>query len=379
MGGKKRICDEGEGEGVWLGSSGVGVIMMILVVQCSTSIGSVSAAAQVPAMFIFGDSLIDVGNNNYLGSLAKSNYYPYGCDFRAGPTGRFSNGRTVVDMLGNLLGLPYVPPFADPNTNGTRILGGVNYASATAGILDETGQHFGQRYSLNQQVLNFESTLDQLRRMMSGANMTQYLAKSIAVLEFGSNDYINNYLLPSLYSSSYIYTPPAFANLLLNRYTQQILALHSLGLRKFMLAGIGPLGCIPNQRALAQPGRCVDYVNQILGTFNEGLRSLANQLNTNHPGAIFVYANTYAAFGDMLNDPALYGFSVIDRGCCGIGRNRGQITCLPYLVPCANRNQYIFWDAYHPTEAANAVLAWRAFNGPPSDCYPINVQQMALI
>lgn len=74
-----------------------------------------------------------------------------------------------------------------------------------------------------------------------------------------------------------------------------------------MLAGIGPLGCIPNQRALAQPGRCVDYVNQILGSFNEGLRSLANQLNTNHPGAIFVYANTYAAFGDMLNNPALYG------------------------------------------------------------------------
>lgn len=98
MGGKKRICDEGEG--VWLGSSGVVLIMMILVVQCSTSIGSVSAAAQVPAMFIFGDSLIDVGNNNYLSSLAKSNYYPYGCDFRAGPTGRFSNGRTVVDMLG---------------------------------------------------------------------------------------------------------------------------------------------------------------------------------------------------------------------------------------------------------------------------------------
>lgn len=76
---------------------------------------------------------------------------------------------------------------------------------------------------------------------------------------------------------------------------------------------------------------------------------------------------------------ALAGFSVIDRGCCGIGRNRGQITCLPYAVPCSNRNQYMFWDAFHPTEAANAILAWRAYNGPPSDSYPINVQQMALI
>lgn len=41
-----------------------------------------------------------------------------------------------------MLGLPYPPAFADPNTNGPRILGGVNYASAAAGILDESGQHY---------------------------------------------------------------------------------------------------------------------------------------------------------------------------------------------------------------------------------------------
>lgn len=57
---------------------------------------------QVPAMFVFGDSLVDVGNNNYLSSFAKSNYYPYGIDFNGGPTGRFTNGRNMVDMLGNL-------------------------------------------------------------------------------------------------------------------------------------------------------------------------------------------------------------------------------------------------------------------------------------
>lgn len=40
------------------------------------------------------------------------------------------------------MGLPYPLAFADPNTNGARLLGGVNYASAAAGILDETGQHY---------------------------------------------------------------------------------------------------------------------------------------------------------------------------------------------------------------------------------------------
>ncbi|KMT19946.1 hypothetical protein BVRB_1g009920 [Beta vulgaris subsp. vulgaris] len=331
----------------------------------------------VSAIFAFGDSIIDSGNNNFLGSVAKSNYWPYGCDFNQGPTGRFCNGKTVIDLLGEKLAMPYLPPFADPTAIGARIMGGINYASAGGGILDETGRHWGDRFSLSQQVLNFERTLDQLRSTMTGRNMTRYLEKAIAFMSFGSNDYINNYLMSSLYDSSFTYKPPEFANLLLNRYARQILALYNVGLRKFFIAGIAPIGCIPNQRATGQapPGRCVDSVNQMLGTFNEGLRSLVAQLNANHPAGIFVYYNTYCVLGDLLNNPAAYGFSVIDRACCGLG----QITCMPSAVPCPDRKQYLFWDAYHTTEAANSILAQRAFVGPPTDCYPINFQQLALI
>lgn len=60
----------------------------------------------VPAMFVFGDSLVDNGNNNDLASLAKANYYPYGIDFSSGPTGRFSNGYTMVDEVGNYICFP---------------------------------------------------------------------------------------------------------------------------------------------------------------------------------------------------------------------------------------------------------------------------------
>jgi hypothetical protein len=58
------------------------------------------------AVFVFGDSLVDNGNNNKLHSIAKANYMPYGIDFpgdHPSPTGRFSNGKTIVDFLGNLL------------------------------------------------------------------------------------------------------------------------------------------------------------------------------------------------------------------------------------------------------------------------------------
>jgi len=58
------------------------------------------------AMFVFGDSLVDNGNNNRLYSFAKANYMPYGIDFPGDhptPTGRFSNGKTIIDFLGNLI------------------------------------------------------------------------------------------------------------------------------------------------------------------------------------------------------------------------------------------------------------------------------------
>ncbi|XP_072952572.1 GDSL esterase/lipase At1g71250 [Typha angustifolia] len=342
--------------------------------------GAVGSQQQIPAMFVFGDSLVDDGNNNFLSSIAKSNYYPYGIDFSQGPTGRFCNGKTVIDALCDLLGLPYLPPYISPVLNETRLLSGVNYASAAGGILDESGQFLGERFSLSQQVLNFQNNLNQLRSMIGGGrNFSQYLARSIAVMVFGSNDYLNNYLLPSLYISSYNYTPEQYANLLINHYTRQILALYTVGLRKFLLAGVGPLGCIPNQRAsgLAPADRCVDQVNQIVGFFNKGLRSLVQQMNSNHPGAIFVYGNTYGAMGDILNNPATYGFTTVDRGCCGLGRNQGQVTCLPFAVPCIERNQYVFWDAFHPTQAVNLILAQRAYTGSPSDVYPVNVQQLA--
>lgn len=44
-------------------------------------------------------------------------------------------------FAGDLLGLAYLPSYSSAGLNGSRLLGGVNYASANAGILDETGQH----------------------------------------------------------------------------------------------------------------------------------------------------------------------------------------------------------------------------------------------
>lgn len=51
---------------------------------------------------MFGDSIVDAGNNDdIMTTLARCNYPPYGIDFDGGiPTGRFSNGKVATDFIG---------------------------------------------------------------------------------------------------------------------------------------------------------------------------------------------------------------------------------------------------------------------------------------
>lgn len=61
-----------------------------------------STTAKGPVTYVFGDSMSDVGNNNYFPmSLAKSNYPWYGIDYPGREaTGRFTNGKTIGDYMG---------------------------------------------------------------------------------------------------------------------------------------------------------------------------------------------------------------------------------------------------------------------------------------
>lgn len=55
----------------------------------------------IPALILFGDSIVDTGSNNNLITGLKCNFPPYGRDFEGGiPTGRFSNGKVPADFIG---------------------------------------------------------------------------------------------------------------------------------------------------------------------------------------------------------------------------------------------------------------------------------------
>ncbi|KAL0369162.1 UNVERIFIED_CONTAM: GDSL esterase/lipase [Sesamum calycinum] len=341
-----------------MGNSIVFVLLAVVSLWCFTARTAFSQPnRQVPCLFIFGDSLVDNGNNNGILTLARANYMPYGIDFPQGATGRFTNGRTFVDILAQLLGFPnYIPPYA--RARGRELLQGANYASGASGIRDETGNNLGDHMSMNQQVDSFGSTVQQLRRYFRGDvnALGTYLSKCIFYSGLGSNDYLNNYFMRDYYSTSSQYTPQAYAASLIQDYSRQLTELYNLGARKLIVTGVGQIGCIPYQLARynGSGSRCNEEINSAIVLFNTALKRLVDRFNK--------------------------GFEVVDKGCCGVGRNNGQITCLPLQTPCDDRRKYLFWDAFHPTEVANILLAKKAYSSKSkSYAYPINIQQLVML
>lgn len=78
--------------------------------------------------------------------------------------------------------------------------------------------------SMNQQVANFGNAVLEMRRFFRGnaIALNTYLSRCIFYSGMGSNDYLNNYFMPSFYTSSSDYTTQAYAALLLQDYSRQL-------------------------------------------------------------------------------------------------------------------------------------------------------------
>ncbi|KAL9381751.1 hypothetical protein Peur_024789 [Populus x canadensis] len=331
------------------------------------------AAPQVPCFFIFGDSLADSGNNNHLVTTSKANYRPYGIDFPNGTTGRFTNGRTTVDIIGELLGFDqFISPFV--TARGRDILVGVNYASGAAGIRDESGRELGDRISLNEQLQNHAATFNRSIQLLGTEQAaTNYLNKCLYYVSLGTNDYINNYFVPGNYETSRLYTQDQYAKVLIDQYSQQIKRLYLFGARKIALPGLIPLGSIPyaSSTLCLKNLSCVANINNAVLPFNAGLFSLVQQLNQELNDARFIYLNIS---GMSSSDPSVPGSRVANVGCCPVLGS----ACILDSTPCVNRTEYVFWDAIHPTESSNQFTARRSYSAfLPSDAYPYDISHLA--
>ncbi|KAG2682314.1 hypothetical protein I3760_11G185900 [Carya illinoinensis] len=342
-----------------------------------------SEAQLAPAVFIFGDSLVDVGNNNYLKkTVVKGNFLPYGIDYPGRkPTGRFCNGKNVADFIAERVGLPSSPPYLSlvsrPGkiNNATSLLTGANFASAAAGILNTTGiSLYGELIPMATQVGNFATVYEELKQQLGPSAARKLFTKSLFVIVTGTNDII--YYVPYPDPNGKYNTQQQRMDFALDTLKDQLRQLYDYGARKFVVTGVSKLGCCPFGRAWELTGGCNEVSNSLIVTYNEGLQLRLRKLKSEAKDMRYSYCDSYAILQNLIENAELYGFGESKVACCGQGNYRGKLTCMRTSPYCSNRSNYLFWDPFHPTEKAQRILVDYIVDDASKYTFPVNVRQL---
>ncbi|XP_018481175.2 GDSL esterase/lipase At2g03980 [Raphanus sativus] len=315
---------------------------------------SVLFGGNFPALYVIGDSLVDSGNNNHLDTLAKSNFPPYGSDFEGGKsTGRFGNGKTIADYIAIYYELPLVPAYMGlSEEQKNNISTGINYASASCGILPDTGKIVGECLSLSVQVDLFKETIDKnlKKKFKPQPELSKHLADSLFMTAIGVNDY----------SFFYNKTMDAndFANKLIHEFFIQIQRLHGLGVRKFFVNNLKPLGCYPNIIAHTVPhGSCDNDLNLAVSIYNAKLRRSLTHMKQKLSNTSFLYSDYFNFMLGLRGPSSNHASSNLlntTSPCCPSIYDGGALTgCSANSSSCAMPDTHIFFDPFHPTQLAN--------------------------
>ncbi|GMN36815.1 hypothetical protein TIFTF001_006326 [Ficus carica] len=308
------------------------------------------------ALFVFGDSLYDPGNNNYINTTTayQANFWPYGETFFGFPTGRFSNGRLIPDFISEYAKLPLIEPYLKPGVH--NYANGVNFASGGAGALVES--HHGFVVDLKTQFSYYKKVEKQLRHNLGDREAKELISQSVYLFSVGSNDYPSHSTSNSGFFDKY--STKEYVGMVLGNLTQILKGIYNIGGRKFGFVNLPPFGCFPGIKIL-QPGNtgaCSEEVNSLLKLHNREL------------------SKTLRAIQSQLK-----GFKEAETACCGSGRYRGVSSCggksgVKEFELCDNVSDYFFFDSVHPTEKAYEQLAKLMWSGDSGITEPYNLKEL---
>ncbi|KAK6932636.1 GDSL lipase/esterase [Dillenia turbinata] len=308
----------------------------------------------ISALFVFGDSTVDPGNNNNLRTMVKSNFPPYGKDFvDHKPTGRFTNGRLATDFVASYAGIKdYVPAYLDPTLSTEELKTGVSFASANSGY-DPLTPRLSNVISLPKQLEYFGELKERLEAAMGKQKTDEIVKKAVYLVSAGTNDFIVNYYALPIRST--IYTMPQYQQFLLQNTKQFIQGLVNQGARRIVVIGLPPMGCLPivitlNSGTINR--NCIDSELTVANDYNQMLQKelQAMQSQLAHQNVAIYYVDIYTPMMDMIRNPQKYGFEQSNIGCCGTGLLEETIMCNPRSTVCSDASKYVFWDSVHPTE-----------------------------
>ncbi|XP_024029840.1 GDSL esterase/lipase 1 [Morus notabilis] len=313
------------------------------------------------SLFIFGDSLFDSGNNNYINTTARANFYPYGETFFKHPTGRFSDGRLIPDFFAEYAKLPFILPYLQPGNHEYSY--GVNFGSAGAGALVET--YRGYVIDLKTQLGYFKNVNRVLRKKLGDKKAEALISKAVYSFSIGNNDYsvaayeqTNSTVLP--------YSDQQLVGLVIGNITEVIQEIYEIGGRKFGFQTVGHLGCAPYARAFegTKAGACNEKILPFVQLHNSELLKLLKKLQIELQEFKYSLLDFYSFFLEIIDNPSKFGFKEAKVACCGSGPYRGTSSCgWEEYELCDNVSDYVFFDSGHPTEKANQQFAKLAWSG----------------
>lgn len=316
-----------------------------------------TTSAKVSAIIVFGDSSVDSGNNNFIPTMARSNFQPYGRDFFNGnPTGRFSNGRIPPDFISEAFGLKQsVPAYLDPAYNISDFATGVCFASAGTGF-DNATSNVADVIPLWKEVEYYKEYQNKLRANVGDEKANEILREALYLVSIGTNDFLENYYVLPERRCEYT-TVQQYEDFLIGLAENFFKEIYGLGARKISLTGLPPMGCLPLERAIniLEYHDCVEGYNDVALEFNAKLGWLVTKLNKDLPGLQLVNANAYDILLQIVTKPSRFGFEVAGTGCCGTGRFEMGFMCNPKFI-CKDANKYVFWDAFHPSEKTSQIV-----------------------
>ncbi|KAI3855923.1 hypothetical protein MKX03_027467 [Papaver bracteatum] len=333
------------------------IIINLLTCFVLLQTGIIHVESKVPAIIVFGASMVDAGNNNPLPTVSKCNFAPYGRDLEGGKaTGRFSNGRIVTDFISQAFGNKrLVPAYLDSSYGIEDFATGVTFASGGTGFDNKTSD-VSSAIPLWKEVEYFKDYKARLARLVGRKAATETIRDAVYIISLGTNDFLINYF--GLPDRSLHFTLEEYENFLTGIANNFIVELYRLGARKISLGGLPPLGCLPAKRTLVAGHACNEEFNTVAKSFDMKLKGLADKLSGELQESKVVFSDIYHILMDVIQKPSLYGFENVKNGCCGSGRFEVSYLCHRWNpFTCKEASKYAFWDAIHPSERLHFIIA----------------------
>lgn len=277
-------------------------------------------AGSIDAIYAFGDSLSDVGNVYAFtgGTIPGAPYV----------NGQFSNGPVWVQGLASGLGLAPLTP---------SLLGGTDYAFGTA----ETGP---TAFNTSNPAADLTGPTGQLAQFVASHPSAD--PNSLYTIWIGSDDLFD--ILAGANPLDYA----TDIGISVNNVDSAISALAALGAKNFLIATVPDLGKTP--AAIAGGPAAQAALSGLAAAFDTALVNSAVALANLHSLNLSIL-DSYSLVDAIVANPGFYGFTDVTHPCVtGAVNYVGGTAC---AATTAAQNQYLFWDAIHPTSAAHAIFA----------------------